>query len=51
MLGGVSNFESVVAAVVPRGTRGGLVVDEDATTKGADGSGVIVEGAIEVLPG
>ena len=51
VFGSVSNVEAAAAAEIPSGTCGCLVVDEDAATKGADGSGTIVEGAVEVFPG
>jgi len=51
VLGGVANIESIAASVIPGCTGRGLVVDEDATAQGADGGGVVVEGAVEVLPG
>ena len=51
VLGGVANIESIAASVIPGCTGRGLVVDEDATAQGADGGGVVVEGAVEILPG
>ena len=50
VLGRVSDVIAGVATEVPSGSYGGLVVDDDSATKGADGSGVVIEGAVEVFP-
>jgi len=47
----VADVEAVAAAEIRSGARGWLVVDEDAATEGANGSSIIVEGAVEVFPG
>ena len=51
VFGGVADVEAVAAAEIPSGACGWFVVDEDAATEGADGGGIIVEGAVEVCPG
>ena len=43
----VSDVEAVAATEVPSGACGGLVVDDDLATKGADGSGVVIEGVLK----
>ena len=48
VLQGGADVESVAGAEGPRGVGGGLVVDEYASSDGVEGSGVKVEGAIEV---
>ena len=48
VFGGVADVEAVAAAEIPSGACGWFVVDEDAATEGADGGGIIVEGAVEV---
>ena len=50
MLQGGDDVEAVAGAEGPGGAGGGLVVDEDAASHGAEGGGIKVEGAIEVFP-
>jgi hypothetical protein len=45
-----SNVEAIASAEVPRLARARLVVDEDLASGWTDGSGVIIEGAIEISP-
>ena len=50
MFQGGAGVEAVTSAEGPGGSDVGLGVDEDASANGAEGGGVEVEGAIEVLP-
>ena len=51
MMEGGTNVKTIFAAEVPRGALAGLCMDKDAATKGANGSGIIIEGAVEIFPG
>ena len=50
MLQGGADVEAVTGAEGPGESGGGLGVDEDVAADGAEGGGVEVEGAIELLP-
>ena len=50
VLEGRTDVEAVAAAEVPRFAGAGFVVDKNFAPSGADGSGIIVEGSIEVSP-
>ena len=50
MFQGGDDVEAVAGVEGPGGSGGGLGVYEDAESDGAEGGGVKVEGAIEVLP-
>ena len=45
-----SNVEGIASAEVPRLARARLVVYEDLASGWTDGSGVIIEGSIEISP-
>ena len=45
-----ANVEAIASAEVPRLARARLVVDEDLASGWTDGSGVIIEGSIEIFP-
>ncbi len=51
MLMGDANLESVRAAEVPGAADGWLVVDDDGAAKWQERGGIVVEEAIEVVPG
>ena len=51
MMEGGTNVKTILAAEVPRGALGGLCMDKDAATKGANGSGIVIEGAIKIFLG
>ena len=51
MMEGGANVKTILAAEVPRGGLAGLCMDEDAATEGANGSSIVIEGAIKIFPG
>ena len=44
------NVEAVLTVEVPTYTYTGFGMDENASVKGADGSGIVVEATIEIIP-
>ena len=51
MMEGRTDVKTILAAEVPRSALAGLCMDKDAAAKGANGSGIIIEGAVEIFPG
>ena len=45
------NVETILFVKVPRRTFAGFGMDENKAAEGGDGTGVIIEAAIEILPG
>ena len=48
---GGANAESIAAAEIPRFTGGDVVVDDVGTADGSKRGGIIIERAVEELPG
>ena len=51
MMKGGADVEAVLATEVQRCALAGLCMDKNAAAEGADGSGVVIEAAIEIFPG